>query len=157
MTRPLALVTGAGRRIGRSIALHLAAQGYDLALHCHRSRAEAEEVRLLALGMGVAAEVHAADLADEGQVRALMASVVARQGVPFAVVNNASLFEHDDVHSFSPALMDRHWRSNVAPAVLLVAKRFPAILATAKRLRGDLTSSDDDGPPRPPLRSVVRP
>ena len=58
-------------------------------------------MRSLALGMGVAAEVHAADLADEGQVRALMASVVARQGVPFAVVNNASLFEYDSVADFS--------------------------------------------------------
>ena len=129
MTRPLALVTGAGRRIGRSIALHLAAQGYDLALHCHRSRAEAEEVRLLALGMGVAAEVHAADLADEGQVRALMASVVARQGVPFAVVNNASLFEYDSVADFSYEALSRHLLANTAAPVMLarlLAEQWPA-------------------------------
>jgi len=48
------------------------------------------------------------------------------------VVNNASLFERDDVHSFGHALMERHWRSNVAPAVLL-AQALHQHLAQADR------------------------
>ncbi len=54
-----------------------------------------------------------------GPAAALVPAVLGHFGRLRAVVNNASLFEYDDVHSFGHAQMDRHWRSNVAPAVLL--------------------------------------
>jgi NAD(P)-dependent dehydrogenase (short-subunit alcohol dehydrogenase family) len=117
--RPVALVTGGARRLGREIALELAAHGWDLALHYRRSAAEAADTVQQLRQRGAAAEAFAADLADEAACRALVPAVIARFGGLRAVVNNASLFEHDDVRSFSAALMERHWRSNVAPAVLL--------------------------------------
>jgi NAD(P)-dependent dehydrogenase (short-subunit alcohol dehydrogenase family) len=46
-------------------------------------------------------------------------TVLERFGALQAVVNNASLFEYDDVASFSVRSMERHWRANTAPAVLL--------------------------------------
>ena len=69
--------------------------------------------------LGAAAQVFAADLADEAACRALLPQAVRHFGRVQAVVNNAALFEQDDVHSFGHALMERHWRCNVAPAVLL--------------------------------------
>jgi len=117
--RPVALVTGAARRIGRAIALHLAAHGWDLALHCHHSRAEAETAAAEAAALGARAEVFAADLCDAAQVEALVPAVLLRQGRLDAVVNNASLFEYDDVAGFTVGAMDRAWRANTAPAILL--------------------------------------
>lgn len=117
--RPLALVTGASRRIGREITLELARHGWDLAIHCHRSFAEAEGVATQARAAGAAAEVFQADLADGAACEALLPAVLLRCGRLDAVVNNASLFEYDDVAGFTTGAMERHWRANTAPAILL--------------------------------------
>ncbi len=117
--RRTVLVTGAARRVGRAIVLELAAGGMDIALHHRGSAADAattcEQVRAL----GVDCQTFAADLADEATCDALVPAVVARMGRLDALVNNASAFEYDDVASFSHASMQRHWCTNVAPAVLL--------------------------------------
>ena len=117
--RPVALVTGAARRLGREIALELAARGWDIALHYHASAAEAETVLAELRAAGAQARAFAADLADEAACRALVPAVLQHFGRLRAVVNSAAIFEQDDVHSFGHAAMERHWRSNVAPAVLL--------------------------------------
>ena len=118
-TRPVALVTGAARRVGREIALDLAAHGWDLAVHNRTSDAEAQDTVAALRRFGARAEAFAADLADEAQCAALLPAVVQAFGRADAVVNNASLFEYDDVAGFGHAAMDRHWRANTAPAVLL--------------------------------------
>jgi NAD(P)-dependent dehydrogenase (short-subunit alcohol dehydrogenase family) len=115
--RPVVLVTGAARRLGREIALHLGRQGWDVAVHHHRSSADATVADLHALGAGAAA--FAADLGDEAACRALAPAVVAHFGRLDAVVNNASLFEPDHAADFTYAAMERHWRSNTAPAIVL--------------------------------------
>lgn len=117
-----ALVTGAGRRIGRTIALALARAGHDVAVH-HRGSAEAAE--------GVAAEIRAlgrraaairADLADEGQVRRLVPAAAEALGPLTLLVNNASVFEDDRVGSLSRDSWDRHLDTNLrAPIVLAEA------------------------------------
>ncbi len=120
--RPVALVTGAARRIGRCITLDLARHGWDVALHCRggaTSLADAQTTADEASALGANTRVLAADLADETACNALVPSAVAALGRLDAVVNNASLFEYDDVASFSADRMNRHWRSNTAPAVLL--------------------------------------
>jgi NAD(P)-dependent dehydrogenase (short-subunit alcohol dehydrogenase family) len=117
--RPVALVTGGARRLGRAIALHLAARGWDLAVHYRGSADEAEATAAEARGAGARAQTFAADLADEAQALALVPAVVGRFGRLDAVVNNASLFEYDAVADFSYAAMDRHWRANTAPAIVL--------------------------------------
>lgn len=117
--RRTVLVTGAARRVGHSIALELAAAGMDVALHYRGSAAEAASAREQARALGVDCEVFAADLADEAQCDALVPAVLERMGRLDALVNNASAFEYDSVASFSQASMERHWRTNVAPAVLL--------------------------------------
>ena len=68
---------------------------------------------------GARAEAFAADLADEAACEALVPAVLRAFGRIDAVVNNASAFELDDVASFSTAVMERMWRANTAPAVLL--------------------------------------
>ena len=132
--RPVALVTGGARRLGREIALELATRGWDVALHYGRSQDEARDTVKALRALGADAQAFAADLADEAACRALVPAVLAHFGRLRAVVNNASLFEYDDVQSFGHAAMDRHWRSNVAPAVLL-----------AQALHGHLASAAATG------------
>jgi NAD(P)-dependent dehydrogenase (short-subunit alcohol dehydrogenase family) len=117
--RPVALVTGAAQRIGRVIALDLAAHGWDVAVH-YRSSASAAVQTVAALReAGARAEAFAADLSIEAECQALLPTVARAMGRVDAVVNNASLFEYDDLASFSSATMDRAWRANTAPAIIL--------------------------------------
>jgi NAD(P)-dependent dehydrogenase (short-subunit alcohol dehydrogenase family) len=116
-----ALVTGAGRRLGREIALALAGAGWQVAIHYRGSASDAEQTaqdcRRLAAGLSF--ECFQADLADETATRELLPLVVERFGALDAVVNNASLFEHDDAASFGYELLARHLRTNTGAPVLL--------------------------------------
>jgi NAD(P)-dependent dehydrogenase (short-subunit alcohol dehydrogenase family) len=117
--RRLVLVTGAARRLGRAIAFDLATHGWDVAVHYHRSRADALATAAALREAGARAETFAADLTDEAACEALVPDVTQRLGPLAAVVNNASLFEHDDVHTLRHDTLARHWRSNTAPAIVL--------------------------------------
>jgi NAD(P)-dependent dehydrogenase (short-subunit alcohol dehydrogenase family) len=117
VTRPVALVTGGARRLGRAIALELAAAGWDIALHHHTSD-PADTVAALQ-AVGARAQAFAADLADEAACEALLPAAAAAMSRVDAVVNNASAFDYDNVASFNVTAMERHWRANTAPAVLL--------------------------------------
>src|SRR3990167_2970099 len=106
--RPVVLVTGAARRLGREIALTLAAGGWQVAVHYRSSAADAmKTVADCSLLSGASAALDA-DLADEAAVRGLLPRVVAHFGRVDAVVNNASTFAHDTAASFSFAGMDQH-------------------------------------------------
>lgn len=113
------LVTGAGRRLGRDIAVALAQAGWRVAVHYHRSRSDALETVAACAASTPAAGLFEADLADEGAARALLPRVAAELGAVDAVVNSAALFEHDDAASFGHAQMERHWRTNTAAPILL--------------------------------------
>lgn len=121
-----ALVTGAGRRLGRAMALYLAGRGYDLAIHYAGSRDEAASVADEIRRMGRRAETVAADVLIEDQVQTLIARAAEALGGPVSVlVNNASIFEHDDFATATRASWDRHIESNLrAPFVL--TQRFAA-------------------------------
>ena len=129
----VALVTGAGQRIGREIALRLVAQGWRVAVHYRHSAAAAEQTVAAAhtlAGNSAVAQAFCADLADEKACNELPHTVHRAMGRLDAVVNNASLFEHDDVASFSYAHMENHWRANTAPAIVL-ARALHALLPAA--------------------------
>lgn len=129
-SRPVILVTGAARRIGRAIALDLARHGFGVALHWRSAAADAAATLRELHDAGAAAADFRADLADEDECKALVPRVIAHFGRLDGVVNNASLFEHDDVASFGYAAMERHWRANTAPAVVL-ARALHAHVAAA--------------------------
>jgi NAD(P)-dependent dehydrogenase (short-subunit alcohol dehydrogenase family) len=117
--RPVVLVTGAARRLGRAMALDLAAHGFDVAVHYRGSKDDAfatvAELQLL----GVRAHAFQADLSIEAACRALVPAVAAHFRRIDAVVNSASTFEYDNPASFGVAAMEKHWRANTAPAILL--------------------------------------
>ncbi|WP_316152521.1 SDR family oxidoreductase [Cupriavidus sp. BIC8F] len=129
--RGVALVTGGARRLGRAIALELAAQGWDVAVHCHRSVDEAEALAAQIRALGRRAAVLRADLADEAATGRLVADCTAALGVPTCLVNNASLFQYDVATSFSYASLDTHMRTNVAAPLLLARELHKALAAAA--------------------------
>lgn len=124
--RGVALVTGAGRRIGRAIALELARVGFDIAVH-HREPqgGGATDARTLitdiqALGRRAAAVT--ADLSDEAAVRTLVPAAVQALGPLTLLVNNASVFQDDRVGGLERGLWDQHMETNLrAPIVLAEA------------------------------------
>lgn len=114
----VALVTGGARRIGRAIALALARDGWDVALHYHRSEDEAHAAVAEIAALGRRAVALGCDLADEAEVRQLLARAAAL-GPVRCVVNNASLFEYDSAADFSGAGLDAHMRANLSAPILL--------------------------------------
>jgi hypothetical protein len=118
-SRPVVLVTGAARRLGRAIALELATHGFDVAVHYRTSAAEAEVTTDDLRRAGAVAEGFQADLADEAACRGLVPAVLTQFQRLDAVVNNASIVQDDGAASFGHAAMENHWRANTAPAVLL--------------------------------------
>ena len=119
-----ALVTGAGKRLGREIALGLARAGWRVAVHYRSSEAEAlqtaqECLALNGQGTDPSLCIFKADLAVEVATKDLLPQVVKQMGAVSAVVNSAALFEHDDVQTFSYANLAAHWASNTGAAIVL--------------------------------------
>ncbi|WP_226624425.1 SDR family oxidoreductase [Alloyangia pacifica] len=135
-----ALVTGAGKRLGRAMALYLGERGFDVAVHYGGSAEAAEEVAQALRAMGRSAVTLQADLLQEAQSEALVARAAEALGGPLGVlINNASIFEHDDMDTATRASWDRAMESNLrAPFVLL--QRFAAQAPEAE--------TDDRGEPR---------
>jgi NAD(P)-dependent dehydrogenase (short-subunit alcohol dehydrogenase family) len=113
------LVTGAAKRLGRAIALHLGKAGWAVAIHYNSSQADAEETVATLHEMGVHAEALNADLSMEDDTQRLIER--AREGVgPItALVNNASVFENDNISTMTRETWTKHIETNLrAPLVL---------------------------------------
>lgn len=114
-----ALVTGAGKRLGKAIALYLAKRGHDVAIHYGSSATEAEETAAEARAMGVQAATFHADLLDPAQVQALIPRIREQMGPLTVLVNNASIFEYDNIRTADLISWDRHIGSNLQAPFLL--------------------------------------
>ena len=124
-----ALVTGAARRIGRVIARDLAAAGWPVAVHYHRSREDPEGLVAEIVAAGGRAVALAADLAREAEVEALVPRAVAALGPLSCLVNNASEFVMDKIDTVTRASWEAHIETNLrAPLVLsqAFARQLPA-------------------------------
>jgi NAD(P)-dependent dehydrogenase (short-subunit alcohol dehydrogenase family) len=125
-----ALVTGAGRRIGRAIAEGLAKDGWAVAVHTRAAGAAAAEVAPAIHRTGAHAALVHRDLRREHEVTGLVARAAEQLGGPLTLlVNNASAFEHDDVKTATRESWDAHLEPNLrAPFVLTqeFARALPA-------------------------------
>ena len=118
-----AIVTGAGKRIGRMIALYLADRGFDVAVHYARSREGAETVCAEIEARGRKSVPLRADLTDEEQVQPLLEDAAQALGGPITcLVNNASIFEYDNFDTATRKSWDRHLESNLRAPFLLTQK-----------------------------------
>ena len=118
-----ALVTGGAKRLGREMALYLAARGYDVAVHYASSQAAADVVVADIRALGRKAQALPADLLIEAEMQGLLPAASQALGGPVTcLINNASIFEYDNVETATRNSWDRHMESNLrAPFVLTQA------------------------------------
>ena len=119
----VSLVTGGAQRLGRQICLALAGRGDTVVVHYKGSNQEAARTRDDCLAAGAAAAfIVQADLADKVERAALVGAVLRLTGNLHLLVNNASLFEYDNAHSFAPERFEQHLQTNlIAPVELTMA------------------------------------
>ena len=121
-TAGTALVTGAGKRVGRAIALDLGRNGWSVAVHYNRSADEAEAVVADIEASGGRAIAIGADLSDPHAVDGLVPAATQALGPIDCLINNASVFENDGIASLSRESWDRHIETNLwAPLALTQA------------------------------------
>lgn len=122
------LITGAAKRIGRQMALDLADDGWDVAVHCDQSIEDANEVAILIRAKGRKAVVVQGDLAEDGIAEKLIVKSVEGIGPLTALINNASIFEIDKVGDITSDSWQRHQDINLRSPVMLAqafAKQLP--------------------------------
>ncbi|WP_223423253.1 SDR family oxidoreductase [Tateyamaria pelophila] len=134
-----ALVTGAGHRLGRAMAVYLAKRGHDVAVHYASSDQGAQETVAEIEALGGRAVPLQADMLDEDATQSLFTRAVDALKCPVTcLVNNASIFEHDSLETATRASWDRHIDSNL---------RAPFILTQAMAAQGLAPTYDDMGEP----------
>lgn len=138
------LVTGSSRGIGRAIAIRLASDGYDLALHCResldRAQAVAEEIRRA----GRAVTVLAFDVADRAAAREAIEADMERGGAYYGVVCNAGITSDGAFPALEDAAWDRVLRTNLdgfynvlKPVVMpMIRRRAPGRIVTISSVAG---------------------
>jgi len=133
------LVTGAAKRLGREIALALAKDGWQVAVHYRGSIDDATKTVADCARLSGSSLSFYSDLTDESQVRQLVPQVIAQMGRLDAVVNSASTFEHDTTETFGFANMDKHFRANTGAPIIL-----------AQALHAHILSRQDESTSAPP-------
>ncbi|MET0226784.1 MAG: pteridine reductase [Dokdonella sp.] len=128
--RPVALITGAARRIGAAIARCLHAAGYDVALHCRRSRAERDaligELEHARAGSTLALQ---AELADAARLSLLIGATIERFGRLDGLVNNASAFYATPLGTITPTHWDELFAANARAPLFLAQAAAPHLAA----------------------------
>ncbi len=132
-----ALVTGGAKRLGRAMALYLTGRGIDVAIHYNGSADAAEAVADAARAKGAQAVTLQADLLDEEQTETLITRATEGLGGPLDIlINNASIFDYDNIRSATRESWDRHFESNLrAPFVL--TQGFAAQAPKARMIDGE--------------------
>ncbi|MAC78581.1 MAG: short chain dehydrogenase [Rhodobacteraceae bacterium] len=115
-----ALVTGAGTRLGREMAIYLGERDFDVAVHYAGSEEGAQETVDAIRQDGCDAVALQADLLDEDAAANLLPRAAQALGGPITcLVNNASIFEYDNIHTATRDSWDRHIGSNLRAPFLL--------------------------------------
>ena len=121
----VAMVTGAGRRVGRALAVGLGAQGMSVAVHYHASDAGARETARLIESAGGKAWCVAADLRDGAAPAALVADVVRQLGRLDVLVNSSAVMERTPLGEVDAEQWDAMMALNIRAPFLLAQAAAP--------------------------------
>jgi NAD(P)-dependent dehydrogenase (short-subunit alcohol dehydrogenase family) len=147
----VAIVTGGARRVGGAIVEDLAAHGWAVAIHCNKSRDDADRLAGAIVKSGGRATVVVADLSDTSSVGGIVVETVAALGSPTLLVNNAAIYERDSVGSLDPALWRRQLAINFESPVFL-SEAFAA--AVPEGVEGNIVNIIDQVVWKPTPRNV---
>ncbi|MEO8139027.1 MAG: SDR family oxidoreductase [Gemmatimonadota bacterium] len=125
----VALVTGAGRRVGRALALALAGRGMRVAVHFNRSSAEADETAASIRALGAECETFGADLGDAEAARALGPRVAEHFGGLDVLLNSAGIMTRASVEETTPAIWDQVMDVNLRSAFFTLQGALPFLRA----------------------------
>lgn len=117
--RKTACITGAGKRIGRHLALELAREGWDIAAHYRNSTKEVETLCKEIVALGQQVITVRADLENEAEIAAIIPAISAQLTTPHLLINNASVFEKDEFKSLKGPVFDRQMSINLKAPLLL--------------------------------------
>ena len=126
-SRGAALVTGAGRRIGRALALEAARAGFDVAVHYRTAKGDAQAVADEIAALGREAVILDAELSNEDQTAGLIGRAAQALGPVTLLINSASTFEDDRLTTATRQSWDAHLDANLRAPVVL-AQAFAAAL-----------------------------
>jgi NAD(P)-dependent dehydrogenase (short-subunit alcohol dehydrogenase family) len=129
-----ALVTGAAKRIGRSLALGFAAAGADVAITYNGSKAEAQETVGALQQLNVRAMAVACDVRNLDSVQAAVAAVVEQFGGLDILVNNAGTFETAVLQSITLAQWDKMFETNTRGPFLMSQAAYPHLRGAKGRI-----------------------
>ncbi len=135
------LITGAAQRIGAALAKEMSASGWHVCIHYNTSQAEAEKVAEAIISKGGEASLHHADLATAEGPEDLIVRCHDKIGPLSCLINNASIFEYDDLDSLNGEMLDLHHAVNVRAPLLLsqaFSKRIP------KKVKGNIVNILDN-------------
>ena len=113
------LITGAATRVGKAMALHFAEKGWNIALHYFRSSSKAKELKKIIEQNWVKVALIKADLKNSKQVEKIVPLAKKKLGAIDCLINNAALFEKDDISNFTTKSWNDHFNINLlAPSIL---------------------------------------
>jgi len=114
------LITGAATRVGKAIALHFAERGWNIALHYFRSSSKAKELKKNIEKNWVKVVLIKADLKNPNQTEKIIPLARKKLGSIDCLINNAALFEKDDILNFTTKSWNNHLNINLlAPTILI--------------------------------------
>ena len=114
------LITGGATRVGRAIAIYFADRGWNIAIHCFRSSKKANELKKILEKSWIKTTLIKADLRKPKEVEKIIPLAKKKLGSIDCLINNAALFEKDDISNFTNKSWDEHLKINLlAPAILI--------------------------------------
>ena len=114
------LITGAATRVGKAIAIYFAERGWNIGLHYFRSSAKAKKLKKAIEQNPVKVALIKADLRNPKQAEKIVPMAKKKLGNIECLINNAALFEKDDIENFTTKSWNDHLNTNLlAPAILI--------------------------------------
>ena len=114
------LITGGSVRVGKAIAIHFSKRGWNIAIHYFKSSSEAKNLKKIIEKNKVKVVLIKADLKNSKQVKNIVSLAKKKLGTIDCLINNAALFENDDISNFTVKSWNEHLNTNLlAPAILI--------------------------------------
>ncbi len=137
-----ALITGGAVRVGKEIALHLAKQGYDIALHYHTSKTDAKQVEKEIRRLGRECNIFEYNLGNINEVHTLAREVNKTCNNWNVLVNNASVFERFSFLETDEDIFNRHFNINFK-APFFLAREFSRAMYNKKNQNANIINITD--------------
>jgi len=113
------LITGGATRIGKEIAIYFSKKGWNIAIHYYKSSSNANNLKKIIEKNSVKVALIRADLRSAKQVKKIVSAAKKKLGTIDCLINNAALFERDDILNFTKKSWNDHLNINLlAPTIL---------------------------------------